>query len=403
MNVLVIDENCNGIDFACRLADKRTTEATVFLSTDKIDKALWQRPGLSIIHPFESADQLNEFCTQRTITTIINFSSLLAYNRLLEKVDKTKTTLLGTDRSFAETEYNKLGFKKWLIENNYPTPTIQVQGFLSDIETQLDKLDYPVTIKPDIQTGPSTKVCFNSGDLESYIQEVDRILGASKQAILYVIEDYIESEEVIVFDYHMVGQEIIFEYNAIAVSLPKGQSNSIGASYAAIPYPNHQIVEKEFLSVLKTLASELQPETTYRGELQGMIGKDKKLYFIENNARQPACMVSVLIEDPWMLIDGWKTQNAVMVKQALKPTKNLHAIVTILMHAEPEIELDTQWLQERKDITITPYAWVKKGKKTISINTRMPTLIWSLTDDEASARIAMETAMVEIKEKYPFI
>ena len=146
--------------------------------------------------------------------------------------------------------------------------------------------------------------------------------------------------------------------------MPKGQSNSIGASYAAIPYPNHQAVEKEFLSVLKTLANELRPETTYRGELQGMIGKDKKIYFIENNARQPACMVSALIEDPWKLIEGWKTQNAGMVKQALKPTENLHAIVTILMHTEPEIELDTQWLRERKDISITPYAWVKKGDKS---------------------------------------
>lgn len=404
MNVLIIDENCNAVDLAKHLADSRQGDDQVFLATDSIDSEVWASEGLTFCRGFESAEQAKAYVDANSIDAVLNFNSLLGYSGFLEKLEALGVLCAGTDRAFANTEYNKRFFKKWMLDNNISTAKILAEDLVDGIEKKIEEFTYPLVIKPDVQSGPSTRVCFSSDDLRAYFTDVEAALGASMRAILYVIEEYIEPKDVISFEYYLVGGEAVIEVIPVFRSVMKGESNALGVTFAQSPYPEALSYEEQCYSLLSALHTETGHAV--RGHLEAIIDNNGTLYFMENNARPPACMIwQHHIEKPWSLIEGMINSDATLLKTAFVAARDIinRAFVTPLFQSLESISIDLDEINSLEGVLFSPYSICMDNGKTVSSSSKMPSLISALSDDFEKSSALLEKALASIKQKYDFI
>jgi hypothetical protein len=403
LNILIIDENCNAVDFARHLARHRRASDQVFLSTDGIDCHIWAEDGLNFCPVFDCAIKARAFIDANAITAVCNFSSYLANSGFIEQLELLGVRCTGTDLAFAKTEYNKGAFKKWMLRHEFSTPKIILETFIDAIAVNADTFSFPIVIKPSVQTGPSTRVCYTPEDLRRYVGEVDAALGQGKRGIVYLLEQYVAPEHVISIEYYLVDGNAIIEVTSVFHSVKKGGGNSLGITCAQSPFPDFSKYEEQCLSLLSSLSE----ETTHaaRGHLEAIVDKDGQLLFMENNARPPACMIWHLhIKDPWLLVRGLIESDASLVSAAFvracdDPNRSL---VVPLLQTDATIEVDLEALYALQGVSISPFSMEHRGGGFVASSKKMPSLLSATSTSFESAHIQLSAAIEQLKKHYNF-
>lgn len=373
MNILVIDYCCNSVDFSWRLSQEQQGIRQVYLMSDWVCPEVWKSEHLSFIAETQVHAEILQQVKKLDIHLVVNFNSLLGAAGLLEYLKDNAVEAIGANKAFADTEINKLEFKRWLLRNDFLTPAIQFEGLLAGVIKQSSRFSYPVVIKPDIQAGPQIAVLRDVAALMAYVDTVRIDFPQAEYGIVFVIEDEIPSEEVVQVHYVIASGKPYITHSIKALFGPKLPSNKLGALVAISPWQKLQHYQAELIRLLNVLA---KTGAATIGTLQCMLGNDGQLYIIENNARPAACNMY----DDWFSLSGFinalSTRNTSQLEENClymnKPRQ--YTVGMPLIHQQANIDFTDLEFQLLKSTGIHMYAF-SKDNSYCSSSAKMPSLL----------------------------
>lgn len=291
MNVLIIEMYRNGVSLAADLARRPGIEKVIVV-TDALDNSAWQTPNLSFISATDlSVNDILDLVDREKIDIAANFSSIYGAAGVVEALEKRGTRCVGSNKAFSETEINKRGFKRWLVDQEFKTPRILFEGTYSDILDQIKTFNFPLVIKPDRQIGPSVSVCNDADELNNYLSKAVKNTPYAKFGVLFLVEECINIVDTMHVMYFLDGER---SFITDSVKTPEHWQNSARFSecfFSVSPHPKAYLFESELKRFLIRI-SKIADHAI--GAIQCGITEHSELYFIENNARPATAMFTQL-------------------------------------------------------------------------------------------------------------
>lgn len=384
--ILLIDYACNTVDLARNLAKETDSIETIYVLSTMADPVTWGLPGIVYL-PVSMQDkkQIIDFVLQNAIDLVVNFDIQLGAAGLLEALREHHIECIGSDKVFSDIELDKLGFKTWLKAHNFSTPDIFFQGSYENVLQKLPELRYPCVIKPDIQIGPQVQVCHNQKDIVDYFDRSIKRTPHAAYAINFLIEEYIPTQSVMGVLYYLFGGKAYLSDSVQFLFDEKSDANVDGGLYAINPHPDLENYREELqrlVNELLTIGDKLV------GHVQCLIGKDKKLYVMENGSR-PSTYSFMNRTEALTFLKAMATNDNDLIEKSFVNFwgKEQSAFALALLHDKDRIAVDIDSLSTIPESGYYPFSVLYENNVALSSHRKIPSIIlfYGKTHEDALA------------------
>ena len=198
-------------------------------------------------------------------------------NNLAVRLDNFDVNILGTQANKIDNAENRHKFSSMLDELGIDQPRWKELTSLSDIESFVDEVGYPVLVRPSyVLSGAAMNVCSNYDELKNFLQLAADI--SSKYPV--VVSDFIENAKEIEFDGVANNGEIV----TYAIS-EHVEFAGVHSGDATIQFPPQRLYVETARKV-KKVAREIAKALEISGPFNiQFLAKENKIRVIECNLR----------------------------------------------------------------------------------------------------------------------
>ena len=371
MNFLFIDELNNAALIARDLATEGDAVGEIFVLAKNTDQQVWGHEKITYLYESWGIEEIIAFAKEKSVDITLNFNIILGKAGLVEAMQKEGLICLGTNKEFALMETDKKKFKSWLKANNINTPAILFEGLHDHLLVKANDLQYPCVVKPDSQIGPIVAVCQNQKDLEDYLQTTVQRIPYAKNAVLFMVEEYIPSIEVMGVLYYLCGDKAYLGESAKVLFAGKSDENLDGTMFTISPHPKIDNYREKIQQIIDKMTAF---SSSGIGHIQCMIDQSGELYVIENNSR-PNAYTFLKREKLFEFIRALKNKNGEQIPEPLLSYQYLgeqcQMMAFPLLHKEDQIKVDFKAINELPWLDYYPFS-VTKEESFLSNHKRIP-------------------------------
>jgi len=392
MKVLVVDIYNNGLFAAHKLANQYPLISKVILVSEFVRTSMWESEKLTIVQDRMSVDDIVSLAKKEEVDLVINFSSLYGKGGLKELLADNNIDCVGSGKKFSETETNKRLFRYWVKEKGFKSPDIIFEGYYDDVIEKCDDLSYPLVIKPDSQIGPTVQPCFSPEDLRNYLVTTIERVPYARNAILFMLEEFIPLLDELYVTYFVCGGEVtIWETNRLPHSW-KSRRDAGECAYALVPNPNFEPYKAEITRYLSEF-KELADNTV--GIVQCGVAEDRSLYFIESNARPPTAAFG-MFDDPLSVLVALRDGDSATLTKSLSVVDSSGAAIALMHHAD-SIEVDVELLSGLEGFSYWPNSVEKEDGLYRSYKRGAPSFlyVYGSTIEEVVTKLSQNLHLIE--------
>lgn len=372
MKVLIIDFCCNAVEMATQIERCNKEVSHIYLLAQMVCPSVWGSDRVTVINDQLDNQAVLKLTQEKQIDLVLNMNSIYGSTGLFELLKENNVDVLGTNKAFADTEINKLGFKRWLMENNIRTPKLRREALMQQLLDEADELDYPVVIKPDSQFGPKTLVIDNAKALGDYFSEVKSTIPQAEKGIVFCLEDVLPGNQIIQIHYAASRNRAVITQSLVITSTPKTDKTPAGATLGVQPWLLIKKFQSEIQSCINKIAS--HHPGIYIGMLQYMLGNNGLLYVIENNARPAAGNRYASWGDVISIFEQLRAGDIKSVHEELYEHEgSQYAIGAPLAHHTESLTLNDQQFKSLMDSgCISPFSFYREDDAIVSRHKRIP-------------------------------
>ena len=248
-------------------------------------------------------NSLKKFIKKEKINFVIVGPEEPIVNGIVDKLNKLKIKVFGTNKKASILESSKTFTKDFCKRNNIPTANYKIFRNYKDAINYVQNIKYPVVIKASgLAGGKGVFIIKNKFEAKKTLRDlmIKRKLGMSGKEV--VIEDYLVGEEIsclALVDGKNYNPLLLSQDHKRIYENDKGPNTGGMGAYCPLPYLKRNIqnkINKEIIEpTIKAMNKEKRP---FSGVLYaGLMLVKGKIYLIEYNVRfgDPECQPLIFL------------------------------------------------------------------------------------------------------------
>jgi carbamoyl-phosphate synthase large subunit len=198
-------------------------------------------------------------------------------NKRAQSLHNYGANILGTNAVNIDKAEDRNKFSTLLDKHKIQQPAWQAFSDIKTLESFVDKIGFPVVIRPSyVLSGSAMNVCYSLSDIKKYLEEATKL---SPEYPVTISKFFEQANEI---ELDAVAQNGILKAGIISEHVEYAGVHS-GDATIVLPADNvAQHIKKEIIEIGKNLAKEL--EITGPFNIQFLL-KNNKIYIIETNLR----------------------------------------------------------------------------------------------------------------------
>ncbi len=242
----------------------------------------------------DNIEGLIEFSVREKIELIVVGPEKPLSLGIADEFEKKGFKVFGPRKNAAEIESSKIFAKELMLKYNIPTASFREfsRERIDEAKKFLNECEFPLVFKADgLASGKGVMIAENKTEGEEILKDFYEGNSLNEAAFNFIMEEFIEGEEVSVFAICDGTDFIVLPYSQYHKKISEGEKGkNTGGMGAVAPVKkfmtedmNEKIISKIITPVLNALKKE---DREYKGCLYcGLMIKDNERYVIEFNCR----------------------------------------------------------------------------------------------------------------------